>query len=79
MLERGAADGSNPVKVACWMIVFSVRTKSSAASVWIFPELAIRERVAIRPSGSPVEKEKDPAKAEVIERTRVNPMRRRLR
>ena len=45
------------MKVPC------VRMKSSAVSVWIFPGLAGRESVAIFPSGSPVEKEKEAAEA----------------
>ena len=38
-------------------------TKSSAVSVWILPGLDGRERVAIFPSGLPVEKEKGVADA----------------
>src|SRR5437879_5797132 len=40
-----------------------VATKSSAVSVWILPGLEGRESVAIFPSGSPVEKEKEAAEA----------------
>src|SRR6185369_2289120 len=44
-------------------VVFETTKKSSAVSVWILPGLDARERVAIFPSGSPVEKEKEAADA----------------
>src|SRR2546421_12881346 len=40
--------------------------KSSAVSVWTSPGVAGRARVAIRPSGSPVENEKEVAKAACV-------------
>src|ERR1043165_7011208 len=48
------------------MTTVCVTTKSSAVSVWILPGLAGRESVAIFPSGSPVEKEKEAAFALAI-------------
>ena len=45
---------SNPVKVALVIVAGAVVTKSSAVSVSSLPGLAVRERVAILPSGSPV-------------------------
>src|SRR5882672_5364414 len=44
-------------------VVFETMMKSSAVSVWILPGLGERERVAIFPSGLPVEKEKEAAEA----------------
>src|SRR6185503_1425993 len=44
-------------------VVFETMRKSPAVSVWILPELAGRERVAILPSGLPVEKEKEAPEA----------------
>src|SRR5215475_4260872 len=45
------------------MTVGDVRIKSSAASISILPRLSGREAAAIRPSGSPVVKEKLSAEA----------------
>ena len=47
----------------------SVKTKSSAVSVCSWPPVLGRESVAIRPSGSPVEKENDSADAGVASRS----------
>src|SRR6267142_2547731 len=47
-------------------VVFETMMKSSAVSVWILPGLDGRESVAIFPSGSPVEKEKEAAVAFAI-------------
>src|SRR5437867_125940 len=44
-------------------VVFETMMKSSAVSVWNLPGLDGRERVAIFPSGSPVENEKEAAEA----------------
>src|SRR5215469_14735782 len=46
------------MKVALLIVVSDWVTKSSAVSVSSLPGLATRERVAIRPSGLPVLKEK---------------------
>jgi hypothetical protein len=53
------------------MMVFSVKTKSSAVSISILPALGRREAVPILASGLPVEKEKDPAEAEAGGRVRA--------
>jgi len=53
------------------MSVVSLRMKSSAVSVWIFPGLEGRDSVPIFPSGSPVEKEKDPAEAWLTNRNKA--------
>src|SRR6516162_6049038 len=45
---------SNPVNLASVISVSVVVTKSSAVSVSSFPVLAVRDSVAIRPSGFPV-------------------------
>jgi len=54
---------SKPVKVALVITVVVVVAKSSAVSVSSLPALAVRERVAIRPSGLPVLKENGSATA----------------
>src|SRR5258708_16060692 len=51
------------------MGVFSLKTKSSAVSVWTLPGLAGLERVAIFPSGLPVEKMKELADAGAASRS----------
>src|SRR6476661_6046129 len=58
MLRGSASMGIKPVNVAELMSVVSATTKSSAVSVWIDVAVAGRDRVAIFPSGLPVEKEK---------------------
>jgi len=62
-LDRGVPSGISPVNVARSITVQLVRRKSSAVSVWIFPGLATRDKVAILPSGLPVEKKKEVATA----------------
>src|SRR6266581_7977082 len=52
-------------------VVFETMTKSSAVSVWILPGLAGRERVAIFPSGEPVENEKEAAEARETSRSKA--------
>src|SRR6058998_4124743 len=51
-------------------VVFETMMKSSAVSVWILPGLGGRERVAIFPSGLPVEKEKEAAEAPETSRSK---------
>src|SRR5579872_1747998 len=58
MLAVVAPPTSKPVNVALVIEVGAVVTKSSAVSVSSFPGLAVRERVAILPSGLPVLKKK---------------------
>src|ERR1044071_1784746 len=69
MLLRGAPNGSKPVKVAWLMTTACGTTKSSAVSVWILPGPDGRESVAIFPSGSPDEKEKEAAVAFAVRRS----------
>ena len=64
MLAWVAPPTSNPVNVALVIVVDgAVVTKSSAVSVSSLPVLAVRERVALRPSGLPVLKKNDSADA----------------
>src|SRR5689334_7747779 len=63
MLERGAPEGIRPTNVAWVTTTELLTTKSSAVSVCWLPGAAGRERVAIFPSGSPVEKKKGAADA----------------
>jgi hypothetical protein len=52
--RSGAADQQVGEVALVMEVVVAVVTKSSAVSVCSFPALAIRETVAIRPSGFPV-------------------------
>src|SRR5215471_1842328 len=54
------------------MTTACVTAKSSAVSVWILPTLDGRESVAIFPSGSPVEKEKEAADARETRRSKAS-------
>jgi hypothetical protein len=55
MLAGVAPPTNKPVNVTLVITVFpAVVTKSSAVSVSSLPRLAVRERVAMRPSGFPV-------------------------
>src|SRR6266436_5029164 len=69
MPDSGAPEGSKPVKVASLMSTHWLRTKSSAVSVWMSVAVGTRDRVAIFPSGSPVEKVNDWAEARDAVRT----------
>src|ERR1043165_6535722 len=53
-------------------VMFEAMMKSSAVSVWILPEPDGRERVAIFPSGLPVEKEKEAAGASETSKSKLS-------
>src|SRR6185369_6017037 len=53
-------------------VVSETMMKSSAVSVWILPRLDGRERVAIFPSGWPVENEKEAAEAWEASRSKAS-------
>src|SRR5262249_49161034 len=72
MWLSGVPEGSSPVNVASLMTTACVTTKSSAVSVWILPRLGGRERVAIFPSASPVEKEKEAADARETRKSKAS-------
>jgi hypothetical protein len=72
----GAPPTSKPVKVALVMnVVCAVVTKSSAVSLSSLPALAVRERVAIKPSGPLVLKENGSAAAGATSSAAVATMR----
>src|SRR5437868_3504904 len=64
IFSRGVPKGTNPIILACVMIVVCCRMKSSAVSVSSFPGLARRDSAPSRPSGVVV-KEKGAAHKDV--------------
>jgi hypothetical protein len=69
MFPRGVPTGRSPKIVARLMTVVSVRKKSSAVSVSIFPGLGRRESAPSAPLGVPVAKKNGAAHRGVVRHT----------